>query len=56
MTKTEILKFQKKFLKKAERKGFKVEKNNVKKAKTLDSVCGTISTKKPISFQELLTC
>ncbi|MCK5494465.1 MAG: hypothetical protein KAJ14_15245 [Candidatus Omnitrophica bacterium] len=47
---------KKAFIKKAEKKGIKVYKNNINSAKPLEKVCGNITAKYPTSSRNLLSC
>ena len=54
MTNLQRERIQKKFIKKAEKRGLKVHKNNIKKAKPLNKVCGFMTAKHPTSLRNLI--
>lgn len=45
---------KKQFLEKAKKEGLEIRKNNTKKAKPLEEVCGTLTNKYPTTPEELL--
>ena len=45
---------KKQFIKKAQREGLEIRKNNIQRAKPLDQVCGNLATKYPTSPEKLL--
>jgi len=47
---------KKAFMAKAKKKGIKVYKNNIKNAKPLDEVCGSLSFKNTTSCSRLINC
>jgi hypothetical protein len=46
---------QKEFLKEAKARDIKIFKNNIAKAKPIESVCGFMETKYPTQFRDLCT-
>jgi len=54
MSTSEFEKIQAEFIKKAESEGVEIRKNNIRNAKPLNKVCGSIKTKYSIPFRELV--